>query len=85
LGQEQVLVSLAPERFDRLVANLIENAVRHNQTGGWLPVHTGLDGAGATVQVTNSGTPLDPAAHQASVVATARPGGGLIVGVTLRT
>jgi signal transduction histidine kinase len=107
-----------PTLLDRLVANLIENAVRHNEPSGWLSVHTGLDGTGARLEVINTGPAVDPAhvaelfepfqraggrarstehglglglsivravadAHQATVTATARPGGGLIIGVTL--
>ncbi len=105
--------------LDRLVANLVENAVRHNEPDGWLSVHTGLDHTGARLEVINTGPPLEPAgvpllfepfqrlngrarsgeqglglglsivravadAHQATVLATARPGGGLIVSLTLR-
>jgi signal transduction histidine kinase len=47
--------------LDRLVANLIENALRHNETGGWMSVHTGLDGRHVVLMVTNTGTVLDPA------------------------
>jgi len=51
--------------LDRLVANLVENAVRHNQPGGWLEVATGTErgpwpgsrGA-AFVQVANGGAPI---------------------------
>jgi signal transduction histidine kinase len=46
--------------LDRLVANLIENAVRHNEPGGWLSVHTGLDGDRVVLMVTNTGAALDP-------------------------
>lgn len=50
-----------PVLLERLVHNLVENAVRHNAAGGWLSVST--DGAGgggrgagaATLVVTNSG------------------------------
>ena len=105
--------------LDRLVANLVDNAVRHNETGGWLSVHTGLDGTGARLEVINTGPTPEPTrvpqlfepfqrangrahtgeqglglglsivravadAHQATISATARPGGGLIVSLTLR-
>jgi signal transduction histidine kinase len=46
--------------IDRLAANLVENAVRHNQPEGWLSVHTGLDGAHVVLMVTNTGAILDP-------------------------
>jgi signal transduction histidine kinase len=47
--------------IDRLAANLVENAVRHNQSEGWLSVHTGLDGRHVVLMVTNTGAVLDPA------------------------
>ena len=34
--------------LERLAANLVENAVRHNVAGGWLEVDTGLAGGAAT-------------------------------------
>ncbi len=47
--------------LERLVANLVQNAVRHNQPGGWLRVRTGTDGSTATMSVANGGPVLDPA------------------------
>jgi signal transduction histidine kinase len=44
-----------PALLERMVANLLENAVRHNQPGGWLEVATGTDGGRAWVQVANGG------------------------------
>ena len=49
-----------PALLDRMVANLVENGVRHNQPGGWLEVATGTDGGRAFVQVANGG-PAIPA------------------------
>jgi len=46
--------------LERLVANLVENAVRHNQPGGWLEVDTGRTGATAVVRVANGGPPIRP-------------------------
>jgi len=43
--------------LERLMANLVQNAVRHNVAGGWLEVETSPDGR---VRVTNSG-PVVPA------------------------
>ena len=44
-----------PVLLERLAHNLVENAVRHNGSGGWLSVTTGArDGAGVLV-VSNSG------------------------------
>jgi signal transduction histidine kinase len=44
-----------PILLERLTQNLVENAVRHNEPGGWLSVHTGLAGGQATLTVTNTG------------------------------
>jgi signal transduction histidine kinase len=41
--------------LERLVANLVENAVRHNVAGGWVSVSTRLGGAHAGLVVENSG------------------------------
>jgi signal transduction histidine kinase len=41
--------------LERLVGNLVENAVRHNQPGGWLEVDTGRTGELAVVRVANGG------------------------------
>ena len=44
--------------LERLVANLVENAVRHNHPGGWVEVDTGRAGPLAVVRVANSGPPI---------------------------
>lgn len=44
--------------LDRLVANLVENAVRHNQRGGTVDITTSADHRGAAVRVVNSGRHL---------------------------
>jgi signal transduction histidine kinase len=46
--------------LERLVANLVENAVRHNLPGGWLEVDTGRSGQLAVVRVANGGSPIRP-------------------------
>jgi signal transduction histidine kinase len=43
-----------PVLLDRLLSNLVNNAVRHNLPGGWLEVATG----DAIVTVSNSGAPI---------------------------
>jgi signal transduction histidine kinase len=45
---------------ERLVANLVENGVRHNVPGGWVDVATGTDGDDAVVAVRNSGPVVAP-------------------------
>ena len=41
--------------LDRLVANLVDNAVRHNTAGGWIQVATGTRDGQAYLTVTNGG------------------------------
>ena len=41
--------------LDRLVANLVDNAVRHNTPGGWIQVATGTRDGQAYLTVTNGG------------------------------
>src|SRR5262249_32440478 len=49
-----------PILMERLVHNLVENAVRHNEPGGWLSVATGVSDGRATVTVTNTGPAVAP-------------------------
>ncbi len=49
-----------PELLDRLVGNLVENAVQHNVDGGWVTVRTGGGGPATLLTVANSG-PVVPA------------------------
>jgi signal transduction histidine kinase len=46
--------------LERLVANLVENAVRHNRPGGWVEVDTGRAGPLAVVRVANGGPSIPP-------------------------
>ena len=49
-----------PQLLERLVGNLVENAVRHNVDGGWVTVRTGTDaGTWLTVQNTGPAVPVD--------------------------
>lgn len=50
-------VTVAGERslLARMAGNLLENAVRHNITGGWFAVKTGVEGDWAVLEVANSG------------------------------
>ncbi|WP_214106086.1 sensor histidine kinase [Acrocarpospora catenulata] len=50
-----------PALLDRLVSNLVDNAIRHNQPGGWIDVITTHDAREAAVTVRNSGDPIPPA------------------------
>jgi signal transduction histidine kinase len=44
--------------LERMVANLVENAIRHNIAGGEVDVATGMAGRRAFVQVRNDGLPI---------------------------
>jgi signal transduction histidine kinase len=50
-----------PALLDRLVSNLVDNAIRHNHPGGWVEVVTGRGDREASVIVRNSGDPVPPA------------------------
>jgi signal transduction histidine kinase len=47
--------------LERAVANLVENAVRHNHDGGWLRVGSGAQDGKASVWVANGGPVVPPA------------------------
>jgi signal transduction histidine kinase len=47
--------------LERLVGNLVENAVRHNEPKGWLNVETRFVGGSARLKVENGGRPIAPA------------------------
>jgi signal transduction histidine kinase len=48
-----------PRLIESLIANLVDNAVRHNHPGGHVEITTEVVGDRATLTVTNSG-PVDP-------------------------
>jgi signal transduction histidine kinase len=48
-----------PTLLARLIANLIDNAVRHNHPGGWIGVDVSAADGVARIGVENSGPPLD--------------------------
>jgi len=41
--------------IERMVWNLVDNAVRHNEPGGWIKVTTGRYGPGVVLTIANSG------------------------------
>ena len=47
--------------LERLLANLLDNAVRHNVPGGWVRVWTGVRDGRSTLGVSNSGPVIAPA------------------------
>ena len=62
-----------PELLERLVGNLVENAVRHNVDGGWVTVRTGTQ-SGAFLSVLNTG-PAVPAGEVDELFQPFRRGG----------
>jgi len=58
---EPAWCSADPGLLERLVANLLDNAIHHNEPGGFLEVRTRTDGRRVTLVVANGGPPLDPA------------------------
>jgi signal transduction histidine kinase len=46
--------------LERLVENLVENALRYNEHGGWISVATRTDAATASLRVANSGPVIPP-------------------------
>jgi len=75
-----------PALLERMVANLVENAVRHNHPGGWLEAATGSGGGWAFVRVANGGREIpadeveslfEPFRRLNGRVASAAPGAGL--------
>ncbi len=45
---------------ERLVANLVDNAVRHNLPGGWISLRVGAERGQAVLTVANSGPVVPP-------------------------
>jgi signal transduction histidine kinase len=44
-----------PHLLERMVGNLVDNAVRHNEPGGWIRLRTGTSDATVFFQISNSG------------------------------
>ncbi len=126
IDQRQITVEAALEPaltdgdrvlLERMIANLIENAVRHNTPGGWISLRTIQQADSAVFEIANTGpsvlaeqipTLFEPfarakerlnhadgvglglsianaiaRAHNATITARPRPGGGLEISVTL--
>ncbi len=49
-----------PALLERMTANLITNAIRHNEPGGWLSVSTESGGGSVRLTVGNGGPMIDP-------------------------
>jgi signal transduction histidine kinase len=74
-----------PALLERVVGNLVENALRHNVDGGWVEICTGLAGERVTLRVSSSGDVVAPEAvtalfepfHRGGVARTSHDGAGL--------
>ncbi len=55
------LVKGERQLIERLIANLLDNAIRHNATGGHIDIATATTAAGAVLSVENSGPTIAPA------------------------
>ncbi|MFC5827724.1 sensor histidine kinase [Nonomuraea insulae] len=53
-------VSGEPVLLERMIGNLVDNAVRYNRTGGHLVVDTGTAGGRAVLRISNSGREIAP-------------------------
>jgi signal transduction histidine kinase len=49
-----------PRLIERLVANLLDNAIRHNVADGWVAITTATDAGAAVLTVANSGPVIAP-------------------------
>lgn len=105
--------------LERMIANLVENAVHHNHTCGWIGIRTAQQEDGAVFEIANSGDSIGAAqiptlfepfgrtrervehsdgvglglsiadaiarAHDTTITARPRAGGGLEMSVEIRT
>jgi signal transduction histidine kinase len=44
-----------PQLLERMISNLVGNAVRHNEPGGWIRLRTGSSDTGVYFEIANSG------------------------------
>jgi len=57
---DPALVAGDPGLAESLVSNLVDNALRHNVTGGRVQIHTGLAAGQAVISVRNTGPVIPP-------------------------
>lgn len=60
VGGAPAVVSGDPALLERIVGNLVENAVRHNVSGGHIEICTGAGRQSGHIEVTSGGTVIDP-------------------------
>jgi signal transduction histidine kinase len=44
-----------PQLLEQMIWNLVDNAVRHNEPGGWIRLRTGTSDAAVYLEIANSG------------------------------
>jgi signal transduction histidine kinase len=44
-----------PQLLERMIQNLVDNAIRHNEPGGWIRLRTGSSDAAVYLEIANSG------------------------------
>ncbi len=49
-----------PALLERMIANLLDNGIRHNDSGGWLEINTSGGGSMARLEVRNGGPVISP-------------------------
>ncbi|MEU6782121.1 ATP-binding protein [Nonomuraea angiospora] len=53
-----------PVLLERMIGNLVDNAIRYNRTGGHLTVHTGTADGHAVLRISNTGRKIPPGEAQ---------------------
>ena len=73
--------------IERMVWNLVDNAVRHNEPGGWIRIATGRTPGGAVLRVANSGAVVPaeavPTLAEPFRRITKQPDGGVGLGLSI--
>jgi signal transduction histidine kinase len=88
LAARSVVVLGDGELLRTMVANLLDNAIRHNSADGWIEVRTESDGERARLEISNSGavTTVEEAASLTEPfrrLGAARTGDGLGLGLSI--
>jgi signal transduction histidine kinase len=60
VGGTPAVVRGDPALLERIVGNLVENAVRHNVSGGHIDISTGAAGGSGHIEVVSGGSVIDP-------------------------
>jgi signal transduction histidine kinase len=60
IALDPVTVSGDPRLIERLVSNLLQNAIRHNEPGGEVDVHVGTRGGRPSLTIANTGPVVPP-------------------------